>query len=169
MAGRGYSARQRQRQQANDIRRQDSSPTTSNSSDNNVEYNESSVSVVPSEPRGLDKLIDFCTTYAGWIAFMVTIAGAVGTFLNFQSDLKRAENDIKSTKELADKNSDKLVSLDKVYSEINKDVTYIQEDISSIEKAIEKSNTKLEEVTLKQVKLEYTSGNVKKSSKKDQG
>lgn len=165
MAGRGYSARQIQRQQENAVRRQESSPTTSNSAGNNAEYNESTVSLVPSEPKGLDKLIEFCTTYAGWIAFMVTFAGAVGAFLNFQSDLNRAEDDIKNAKSVTDKNSDKLVSLDKVYAEMNKDVTYMQEDISSIEKAIEKSNSKLEKVTLKQVKFEFSSVNTTKVKK----
>ncbi|HBY85600.1 MAG TPA: hypothetical protein DEO86_06970 [Colwellia sp.] len=166
MARRGYNAQQIQRQQANSIRRQESSPTTVNSSENSVEYNNATVSGVPSEVRGLDKLIEYGTKYGGWIAFTVTIAGAIGAFLNFQSDLKRAESDIKSAKTLADKNSSKLVDLDKIYAEINKDVTYMQGDISSIETSIEKSNDKLEQVTLKQLKLEYSA---KKEIKNKQG
>jgi hypothetical protein len=169
MAGRGYNPRQIQRQQANAIRRQDSSPTTGNSSGQHVEYNESTVSPVPSEQRSLDKVIDFCGKYLGWIAFMVTIASAMGTFLNFQSDLKRAEEDIKDVKQIADKNSGKLTNLDKAYAEINKDVNYMQEDISSIVTEIEKSNDKLEEITIKQVKIEYKSDKAKKIKRKGEG
>ena len=58
MAGRKYNSQQIQRQLANSIRNQESSPTINHSQKENIEYNESVVSAVPSEARGLDKLID---------------------------------------------------------------------------------------------------------------
>jgi len=157
MADRGYNPQQIQQQQANSIRRQESSPTIENSTQNEERYNEAAISSVPSEPQAFEKIVNFCSQYANWIAWTITLASAIGAFLNFQSDLKRAESDIKSNKVLVDKNTDKLINLDKVYTASNKDISHIQNDISNIEKTIEKSNEKLDQVSIKQFKLEYAS------------
>ena len=156
MASRRYNPQQIQRQQANSIRRQESSPTVENLSQNEVSYNVADVSSVPSEPQVFEKLMNFFTHYGGWVAFTGTLAVAVGAFLTFQSDLKRAEADIKSTNVLVGKNSDKLVNMDKLYVEAHKDINYMQADISEIEKSMEKSEQKLEQVTLNQLKFQYT-------------
>lgn len=151
--GRGYSKRNYQNQRANVVKASGSEPT--GSSDNvarkQEQYSDVSHSAVPEEKNGFEKFIEFCTSYGTWISFTVLLATAIGTFLNFQSDLKRAESDIKDNKESIDKNTALLNEQGKEHVSLSKDIGHLESDISDLENDVHRAESSLKSIEMKQV------------------
>jgi septal ring factor EnvC (AmiA/AmiB activator) len=155
MAGGRYSQGQINKQMANAVKKQESVPTRGNGGRKEVEYNQVDSPSVPSEPQAFEKFLNFCSQYASWIAWTITLATAMGAFLNFQSDLKRAESDIKNNQQLIDKNSAKNVVLDKILVEQKKDISYIKTEVSDVEISLDKVSNKINSLSERQLALEY--------------
>lgn len=155
MASRGYSQKQTEKQMANAVKKQNSVPTNGSQKKSEDVYNEVNASAVPSEPQAFEKFINACTQYGSWIAWTITLAGAIGAFLNFQSDLKRAESDIKSNQTNIEKNTDKSVDLDKLYIQNRQDLKYMSNNLSDLKQTVIKIDTKLDLVSDRQLNVEF--------------
>jgi hypothetical protein len=167
MANRRYSQKQTEKQMANAVKKQNSIPTNGSQKKNEDVYNEVDASSVPSEPQAFEKFINACTQYGSWIAWTITLAGAIGAFLNFQSDLKRAESDIKGNQTNIEKNTDKSVELDKFYIKNSQNLKYMSNNLSDLKQTVVKIDNKLDLVSDRQLNVEFKVKTAAKQINKD--